>query len=67
MSCNICGTRTGLHGFSFDYDKKQKEEKCYSGILMIPRELVPDEFDEEEFLAEIKDSYCCAPEVRFID
>lgn len=27
MQCNVCGSITGEHGFSFDYDRKLREQK----------------------------------------
>lgn len=72
--CRVCGTVTGMHGFSFSKQAiaaQAQESKKQAGILYIPREFVPlgeneDEF-LENFLAEINDSLTrpCAPEVRW--
>lgn len=72
IQCKVCGTTTGQHGFSFD-DKamvtQAAERKRNGGILLIPREMLPEGVDPEEFLSEIRDSLTqdCAPEVRWKD
>lgn len=77
IQCRFCGSTTGQHGFSFSeqgikaqVQEAAKEAKKNAGILYIPREIVPEGKDEEEFLAEflsaINDSTRpCAPEVRW--
>lgn len=56
-NCRVCGTMTGIHGFSFDDEaiefrnKSGKfQPKASSGVLFIPLEL---EFDEEAFMRSV--------------
>lgn len=54
--CRVCGTMTGIHGFSFDdqsidfRNKSGKFQVKENGILVIPICL---EFDEEEFIRSV--------------
>lgn len=73
IQCRFCGSTTGQHGFSFSEQGRKmqaQEAKKHAGILYIPKELVPEGEDEEDFL----DSFLsainystrpCAPEVRW--
>lgn len=79
MRCNICGSVTGEHGFSFGEravaaQRREEDRKAVDsgrGILLIPKEIVPDGLDEDAFLAEFLDAINssltrpCAPVVRW--